>query len=234
MKFTGERFLLGGSSNRTKVDAIVKYIFASFFVQDKTVLDIACGSGFGTFLLAQEAREVTGVDVSPEAVEHAENNFSRNNIKFDAGDALEYNYPQNYFDVVVSFQTIEHLVDPQKFLDLLKSSLKDDGLIILATPDKKIVSPFTEEPIGEFHKFEFYKKELQAMFDKIGLNAKWYGQRATFKPLTWWVVRRAIRVVEVLLNKKFGFYGGRESYEIVPLKFWHEPKDFVVVLTKKE
>ena len=233
MKFTGERFLLGGSSNRTKVDAIVKYIFASFFVKGKAVLDIACGSGFGTFLLAQEARGVSGVDVSAGAIEHAKNSFSRVNIKFEIGDALEYNYPQNYFDVVVSFQTIEHLINPQKFLVLLKNSLKDGGKIILATPNKKIVSPFTKEPIGEFHKFEFYKDDLQTMFNKAGLNAEWYGQRSTFKPLAWWAVRRAIRVVEVLLKKRFGFYGGRESYEIVPLKFWHEPKDFVIILTKK-
>lgn len=233
MKFTGERFLLGGSSNRTKADAVVKYLFASFFTREKKVLDIACGSGFGTFFLAQEAHEVEGVDVSSDAVEYAKNNFSRDNIKFQVGDALTYQYPNNYFDTIVSFQTIEHLDDPKKFLELLKNALKDDGSIILATPNKKIVSPFTKEPIGEFHKFEFYKKELNKIVEEAGLKAKWYGQRSTFKPLAWWLIRRSVRLLEILLKKNFGFYGVRESYQVVPLKFWHEPKDFMLILTKK-
>lgn len=49
MKYTGQSFLFGNSSNRIKIDVIAKYLFASFFIKDKIVLDIACGSGFGTF-----------------------------------------------------------------------------------------------------------------------------------------------------------------------------------------
>jgi len=233
MKFTGERFLFRGSSNRTKADTIVKYLFASFFVGDKIVLDIASGIGFGSFFLAQEAKKVLGVDISSKSVEYARENFLRDNIKFETGNALTYNYPKNYFDVIVSFQTIEHLDDPEKFLDLLSSSLKEGGTIILATPNKKVVSPFTKEPIGKFHKFEFYKKDLKKMF-KNRFEAKWYGQRCVSKILTNYFVRWSIRVLEILLKKEFGFYGVRESYQIVPLKFWYEAKDFVIILTKKK
>lgn len=227
----GQRFLFGNTSNRVKADTIVGYLFASFFVKDKIILDIACGTGFGSFFLAQEAKEVIGVDISAESVEYAKKNFPRNNLTFEAADALRWNYPKNYFDLIVSFLTIEQLSQPQKFLDLLYNSLKDNGMIILATPNKKIVSPFRKEPIGKFHKFEFYKKDLERMF-RNKFKAKWYGQRCAFKLLTNYFIRRSIRVLEVLLNKKFGFYGARESYQIVPLRFWREPKEFFVILTK--
>ena len=232
MKFTGERFQLGGSSNRTKADAIVKYLFASFFTRGKVVLDIASGSGFGTFFLAQESAKAIGVDISQEAVGYAKDSFCRSNLVYEYGDAANYVYPEKYFDVIVSFQTIEHLNEPNIFLESLGKALKDDGMIVLGTPNKKIVSPFTKEPIGEFHKFEFYKKDLEKMFeDKF--QAKWYGQRCTFKPLAWWLLRRSIRFLEIILNYNFGFYGVKESYQIKPLKFWHEPKDFIIILTKK-
>ncbi len=233
MKFTGERFLFGGSSNRTKIDALVKYIFASFFVRDKKVLDIACGSGFGSFMLAQEASEVLGLDLSPEAINHSNENYKKENLKFIIGDAENNELPKDYFDIIVSFETIEHLKNPEKFVEQLRQSVKKEGMIILATPNKKIVSPFNKEPIGKFHTFEFYKKDLEKMF-KDKFATKWYGQRCTFKPLANFFIRRFIRLIEVLFNQKFGFYGGRESYQILPLTFWRESKDFVVLLKKYE
>jgi len=232
MKFTGERFLFGGSSNRTKIDSLVKYIFASFFTRNKRILDIACGSGFGSFMLAQEASQVTGVDISAESINYAQGCFVAPNLKYRVGDAVSVQLPLKYFDCIVSFQTIEHLDSPGDFLDNLSQVLKDDGLIVLATPNKKIVSPFTTEPIGKFHKFEFYKRDLDKMFTHK-FNAKWFGQRSTFKPFANYFVRRGLRVFEIMFNKKFGFYGARESYEIVPLTFWREPKDFIILLTKK-
>lgn len=165
-------------------------------------------------------------------MKYAQENFSRDNIEFKVADALTWNYPENYFEVIVSFLTIEQLSKPQEFLNLLHSSLKDDGIIILATPNKKIVSPFTKEPIGKFNKFEFYKKDLEKMF-KDKFEAKWYGQRCTFKLYANYFVRRFISILEILLNKRFGFYGRRENYQVFPLRFWREPKNFVIILNKK-
>ena len=90
-------------SNRIKADTVNRYIFASNFAADKVVLDAACGGGFGTFFLAQEAKEVWGIDQSDQAVDYAKKNYQRDNIKFYCGDLLNFNLPKNFFDVIVSF-----------------------------------------------------------------------------------------------------------------------------------
>ena len=64
-------------------------------------------------------------------------------------------------------------------------------------------------------------------------NIEWYGQRCASKLFANYFVRRFIRLLEIVFKKSFGFFGKRESYTVVPLTFWREPKDFVLVLTKK-
>lgn len=226
----GQRFEFD-QSPRIKFDTFIRYIFASNYVANKKVLDAACGIGFGTFLYAQEASEVWGIDSSKEAIEYALKNFNRHNVFFEIGDLLQIPLASKHFDVIISFHIIEQLYNPQLFLERLHRFLKDDGIIILSTPNKKIVSPFTKEPIGKFNKFEFYKRDLEMLF-KGGFKAKWYGQRNTFFLFANRIVRRFVRLLEIILRKEFGLYGSRESYEIKPLRWWRVPKDFVIILKK--
>ena len=220
-------------SKRVKFDTFTRYIFASTYVKDKTVLDAACGSGFGTFFYAQEAKEVVGVDNSIEAIDYAKNNYQRENIRFINDDLIKTDkLAKNYFDVIISFHTMEQTTDPATFLNKLFDMLKDDGTIILSTQNKRIVSPFIKGTSLDCNNFDFTKQDLEKLFSNK-FNIEWFGQRCTFKPLTWFPVRGVIRLLEKILNKKFGFYGARESYQIAPLKFWQEPKDFIVVLTKR-
>lgn len=220
-------------SNRVKADTISRYLFASDFIRDKLVLDAACGSGFGTFFLAQEAKEVWGIDQSSEAIAYAKKNYQRDNIKFYCGDLLNFNLPNNLFDVIVSFHTIEQTSNPKKILDNFFLALKNNGILIISTPNKKIVSPYHHQPIGKFHKFEFYKNELENILsEKFAIE--WYGQRSTSKFIANYFVRRFIRFLELLLKRDLGFFGRRESFEVKPLKFWQEPKDFVIILRKKK
>src|SRR3989339_2196620 len=98
---TGQRFVFKAiKSNRIKADTLTRYVFASTFVNDKVVLDAACGSGFGTFLYAQEAKSVWGIDFSKETIEYAQKNYQKENIKFSSVDLLEAELPKNFFDVI--------------------------------------------------------------------------------------------------------------------------------------
>src|SRR3989344_4989982 len=181
---SGQRFVFNLiKSNRIKADTFARYLFASNFVADKVVLDAACGSGFGTFFLAQEASTVQGVDFSEEAIKYAKENFSRNNITFTAGDLLSVSLPENFFDVIVSFHTMEQTSDPKLFIDRLSRSLKSGGVIILSTPNKKIVSPYSSNPMGKFNNFEFYKKDLVKIFSN-NFQVEWFGQRNAFSLLS--------------------------------------------------
>ena len=95
------------------------YEWARQFVIGKDVLDIGCGTGYGCKILSEQARSVLGVDYSAEAVEFCRKNFTASNIEYLKMDAAQPKLDKQ-FDVVVSFQVIEHLQHPDKFLDNCK------------------------------------------------------------------------------------------------------------------
>src|ERR1700722_14035983 len=110
MQFTGERYIPVCEGAEISCEHWHRYLYASRFVTGKTVLDIASGEGFGSAYLARSAGRVIGVDVDPEAVRHAAGKYIRPNLEFRCGSAevipLE---GSQLLDVVVSFETIEHI-----------------------------------------------------------------------------------------------------------------------------
>lgn len=122
----------------TGIHSHVRYAFAGAFVAGKRVLDIACGNGLGTVLLAESAASVVGADTSREAVETARSRFSRPNVTYHQLSGSILPLADEEFDVVVCLETLEHLAEPEqpRFLAELRRVLKDDGLIVLSTPDR--------------------------------------------------------------------------------------------------
>ena len=116
-----------------------RYLYATPYCAGKVVLDIASGEGYGSALLAEHAAEVHGVDLSEEAVEHARRAYPRPNLRFTAGSASAIPIPgEHRFDVVVSFETIEHLDQPSQdlFLREVRRLLKPDGVFLVSTPNR--------------------------------------------------------------------------------------------------
>ena len=96
---------------------IGRYIFASSYVDDKSVLDVACGAGYGSNHLASVgAKIVAGLDRSLSAISYANAQYEGGNLSFVRGDAHKLPYLPRSFDVCVSFETLEHLTEPGKFL----------------------------------------------------------------------------------------------------------------------
>jgi len=110
------------------------YAWASGFASGKVVLDCACGSGYGSAILAQSARLVVGADVDPLIVEHARQTYVSDRVRFEQFSITEIPYPDNHFDMVVSFDTIEHVRDDHRVLLELKRVTRADGVIVLSTP----------------------------------------------------------------------------------------------------
>ena len=103
-------------------------------VAGKKVLDIACGTGVGTdYLRKAGAVSCYGIDIDPEAVEFAKANYP--GCSFVQGDALRVNLPDSSVDVLVSFETIEHVGEQRKFISECKRVLGPDGLLICSTPN---------------------------------------------------------------------------------------------------
>lgn len=167
MEFTGERMIPERNRNWMYAEHVARYIFASQFVKGKAVLDIACGVGYGANLFSNKgASKVFGVDISKEAIDYAKEKYGKKNIGFVLGDAEKIPLPDNSVDVVVSFETIEHLKNYQSFLKEIKRVLRKDGLAIISTPNKETYPPGNIFHIKEFSLEEF-ETMLQSHFKKI-------------------------------------------------------------------
>jgi len=153
-----ERLVLGDNIKNYIIynEHLIRYEIAKQFVKDKKVIDIACGSGYGSFILAKAgAEKVIGADVDAKAVDNANKKYKNNNIKFVVDDAENIKQDDNAFDILVSFETIEHLQNPNKFLSEAKRVVKQDGLAIISTPNKKVSKEKNPFHIKEFDYSEF-------------------------------------------------------------------------------
>lgn len=113
-----------------------RYAFATDRIAGRRILDLACGPGYGSYVLAQAAgREVVGVDISPEAIAYGKQHYRRPGLELAIGDALTWTPPDGLFDTVVCFETIEHLADPRAFVAHLTRLLSPSGRLIISAPN---------------------------------------------------------------------------------------------------
>lgn len=150
---------------------LVRYACASELVKGKVVLDIASGSGYGTKFVSKTAKKVYGVDISKESIEYSKAYFNAENIEYLVGDGKNIPIEDNKVDAIVSFETVEHIENYEKFLEECKRVLKPDGLLILSTPNDL---EFAEG--NHFHLHEFTFKELKQLTEKYFKNNKSYFQ----------------------------------------------------------
>ncbi|MBT8061411.1 MAG: class I SAM-dependent methyltransferase [Xanthomonadales bacterium] len=162
LDFTGERFT-PECEREIWHEHMHRYTFAREFCSSRVVLDAACGEGFGTALLSQVASHVTGVDISETAITHARSRYGEaNNVAFEVADCCALPFGDRHFDVVVSFETLEHLENQQQLLSEFRRVLRDDGLLILSSPDKAEYSD-KQDFDNPFHVRELYRHELESL-----------------------------------------------------------------------
>lgn len=150
---------------------IARYLAIGEIAKGKKVLDIASGSGYGTAMIAKNADHVVGVDISADSVAYAKEHYGAKNVTYLEGDGQSIPCEDESFDIVVSFETIEHLKDYEKFLNECKRVLRKDGLFLLSTPNDK---EFAEG--NHFHLHEFEHKELDNLLKKYFSHTKHYYQ----------------------------------------------------------
>ena len=131
MSSTSTRITVPGTRGEIWIEHWHRYHFAARAVAGKRVLDVACGEGYGTALLAQAAAEVTGVDLSAEAIEHASKAYAgARNARFVCAPCTRLPLADGSIDVAVSFETIEHIADQAPFLDELARVLAPGGHLL--------------------------------------------------------------------------------------------------------
>ena len=179
LPFTGERFI-PGTRGEIWIEHWHRYHFASRWVAGKRVLDIACGEGYGSALIARGAASVTGVDVSPQAIEHAKRAYRAiANVDFKVGSCTSIPAADASIDIAISFETVEHIREQEEFMDELARVLKPGGIAIVSCPNK---AEYTDKrgTENEFHVKELYRDELAALVRKRFAHAAWYGQKPSF------------------------------------------------------
>lgn len=161
MEFTGERFVLGKASGGIETEHLHRYYSLLKMASGKKILDAACGEGFGSAILAKNAQYVCGIDISNEAISYAKSNYQRYNLEFKQGSIENLEFEDDYFDMVVSFETIEHVDEgmQEKFLNEIFRVLKNDGILIMSTPDKYLHTDLPKHN-NPFHIKEFYFNEF--------------------------------------------------------------------------
>ncbi len=162
MDFTGERFVPDiGLETEIEAEHLQRYQSVQGVVTGKRVLDIASGAGYGAVLLAENAAHVCGVDIDYEAVNFARDRYKEVNLTYLQASLAALPFASGSFDVVISFETIEHVSADlhNKFLEEILRVLSPDGFLIISTPDKHIYSELTDYK-NEFHLKEFYRQEF--------------------------------------------------------------------------
>ena len=141
-----ERWVPGFTDSLTDFDHRQRYDWVIKFIENKVVLDIASGSGMGSFIMAQKgkAKSVLGCDIEEEAVRYASIKFKSPNLKYEKQDATNFIGPEK-FDVIVSFETVEHIPSTDLYLETI-NKLK------LARPDISFSSDFIVGYPGETEK----------------------------------------------------------------------------------
>ena len=175
MKFTGERFI-PTEHGRIRLEHYHRYAMVLDVVKEKDVLDVACGEGYGSSFMASVAHSVVGVDISDEAVQHASATYTKSNLTFCQGSAIALDFADASFDVVVSFETIEHLAEQGQMLAEIRRVLRSDGLLVISSPNRPIYSEESRER-NEFHVKELDFNEFDELLRTQFPSIQYFGQR---------------------------------------------------------
>lgn len=205
-----ERLTLGvGFDPVVEREHLERYAYAGQFVRNKTVLDVACGSGFGLGVLAEfNPKKLVGVDRSLQGLIAAQSLDYKGHPALVAQDAHGLGaFPDAVFDFALSFETIEHLERPELLLSGVARVLRKGGRFLLSTPERRLASvlfPFRGHPENPFHRTEFTLAELEQ------LVAPWFeieevlGQAFVPRALSFWPVQFAAKALGHVLRRVAG------------------------------
>lgn len=174
-----ERLDFGDQTPYNAVEATIhlnRYSMVKSLCEGKRILDAACGEGYGSYFLKKwGAKEVFGLDVDADTVKKAEHLFGSPEVKYQCHTVEELPFPDYYFDMVVSFETIEHLDHPEKFLQEIQRVLKPGGMIVLSCPNDPYYYASMEDFENPFHKRQYTYFDFKELAERyLGKHVDYY------------------------------------------------------------
>lgn len=181
LPFTGERFT-PECVREMWLEHWHRYAFALSWAPGRRVLDAACGEGYGAALLARAGATVTALDVSAAALAHARARYGEvPGLAFQQADVTDLSHlPAASFDLIVSFETLEHLDAQDAMLSGFRRLLAPGGLMLVSTPDRHTYSDLTGYR-NEFHVRELYRDEFESLLERHFGAHRLFGQKLLFQ-----------------------------------------------------
>ena len=159
-----ERFDPAAQGGRIAYEHLHRYALCREHVGGRRVLDLACGTGYGSAILADVAAAVTGVDISATAIASARIAHARSNLTFRVADCFNLPFDDGSFDVVVANEMIEHVADHDALLHEVRRILLPGGLLLVSTPNKPVYNRFKSPNL--FHVSEMTLPEFEALLER--------------------------------------------------------------------
>lgn len=244
LELTGERIVPGKTADALFREHEERYLFAGQYVPGKEVLDVACGTGIGThYLLRTGAARCYGIDIDPRAVQYAKAAYE--GCIFLTGDATEIALPDTSIDVIVSFETLEHLDDQERFFKECWRVLKPGGTFICSTPNKRVYDWCGTNP---FHVRELSPDEFAGLigtyFERLSMFSQQehvyalhvlrvMGGRLLDRLKVKGIVRKILLPAPAMKREFSGERGnGRRQFQLYRNTWFTQPKYLVAVAYK--
>jgi SAM-dependent methyltransferase len=182
---TGERFLPWSERIQDTYEHLHRYALAAEMAVGKKVLDLASGEGYGSALLAQKATHVTGVEIDPAAVHHANSRYLLHNLEFKVGSITQVPISgTGLFDVITCFEALEHITDQDGLFKEVKRLLAPDGIFLVSTPNKYAYTDQTHSH-NPYHVKELYFDEFKELIARYFPHAHFLGQKVLTASHLW-------------------------------------------------
>jgi SAM-dependent methyltransferase len=179
LEWTGERCVPWVDDWQVLYEHLHRYYFAADLADGRRVLDLGSGEGYGSAILAERAKEVLGIELDSQAVEHASTNYPFDNLEFRQGSVLELDdLPDASFDLVICYEVIEHITGHDELLSVVRRVLAPDGLFVVSTPDREIYSEAADYH-NPYHVKELSRPEFDDLLSRFFSHHGLWGQTVT-------------------------------------------------------
>jgi SAM-dependent methyltransferase len=219
---------------------LARYRWACRFTRGAAVLDAACGTGYGTEIVARDAARIQACDLAAEAVEEARRRVEAENVRVDVGDVTRLPAADDAFDVYLSFETVEHVPDDQAYLAEAARVVRPGGVFLCSTPNRLLFHPgasLTDRPLNPFHVREYVRDEFAALLGRCFGRIEWFGQSrySTGHRRRLGAVGKLSPTMAARMHQAWKLAGYRfrpvSMHDVTPLADGEEPEIFVAACT---
>ena len=206
-----ERWVPGFLYPGIEKEHLARYELVKSYVENKKVLDLACGSGYGSYILATDgkAKQVDGGDINDLSLRYARHRFVHDGLNYFHANAEQY-CKENFYDIVVSFETVEHLNKPELLLENISKSLVSGGLLFISTP---LTIATNKKPFNPYHTIEWSFDDFQQLIKNYFKIEEVYIQNVSTKKIASHLPARVFRKMQSVLgytNEE------QEDYRLIP------------------